>query len=61
MRMLSYEELFTGFKKGMRNGNWKMLRLKKILENHYDVFSDDKRCGMSFHSLVVKYLKHSHQ
>jgi hypothetical protein len=24
--MLTYEELFTGFKKGMRNGNWKMLR-----------------------------------
>lgn len=26
MRMLNYEELFTGFKKGMRNGNWKRLR-----------------------------------
>ena len=26
MRMLSYEELFTDFKKGMRNGNWKRLR-----------------------------------
>jgi len=25
MRMLSYEELFTNFKKGMRNGNWKRL------------------------------------
>jgi len=24
--MLTYEELFTNFKKGMRNGNWKMLR-----------------------------------
>lgn len=24
--MLSYEELFTNFKKGMRNGNWKRLR-----------------------------------
>jgi hypothetical protein len=23
--MLSYEELFTGFRKGMRNGNWKWL------------------------------------
>ena len=26
MRMLSYEELFTDLKKGMRNGNWKRLR-----------------------------------
>ena len=26
MGMLSYEELFTNFKKGMRNGNWKRLR-----------------------------------
>ena len=24
--MLNYDELFTGFKKGMRNGNWKRLR-----------------------------------
>ena len=24
--MLSYEELFTGFRKGIRNGNWKRLR-----------------------------------
>ena len=24
--MLTYEELFTGFKKGIRNGNWKRLR-----------------------------------
>jgi hypothetical protein len=26
MRMLSYEELFTNLKKGMRNRNWKRLR-----------------------------------
>ena len=26
MRILTYEELFTNFKKGMRNGNWKRLR-----------------------------------
>ena len=26
MRMLSYEDLFTNFKKGVRNGNWKRLR-----------------------------------
>jgi hypothetical protein len=25
MGMLNYEELFTNFKKGMRNGNWKRL------------------------------------
>jgi hypothetical protein len=24
--MLTYEELFTGFRKGIRNGNWKRLR-----------------------------------
>jgi hypothetical protein len=24
--MLSYEELFAGFRKGIRNGNWKRLR-----------------------------------
>jgi len=26
MRILNYEELFTNFKKWMRNGNWKRLR-----------------------------------
>ena len=55
MRMLSYDELFANFKKGMRNGNWKRLRfVDKALYRAAMWYL--KHCGSIVNEMLVENL-----